>query len=181
MLLLTLVGYVVGPYASWYQFRTQVLDILVPSRAILQIPNILQLKVSIDAQSAFKQLTIPDRLQQHAYHGIRPCRQVWGWIPSTTIREPNSTCLCLHLPSQIQYSTLREWADYLILNALNPPQGSLTFDHQNSVNLSNAALKGILGIYCMGMINEALKISNTTYMVSYDTDPLFIMCQGQHS
>jgi hypothetical protein len=148
----------------------------VPSRAILQIPNTLELKVSIETKSAFKQLTFPDRLQQHAYHGIRPCCQIWRWIPSTTLREPDSNCLILHLLPQLQYSTLREWGDYLIANALNPPQGSLTFDYLNSVNLSNAALKGILGIYCMGKINEALNVSNTTYMASYDADPLFTGC-----
>ncbi|KAF5346060.1 hypothetical protein D9756_010802 [Leucocoprinus leucothites] len=65
-------------------------------------------------------------------------------------------------------STLSKWADYLVANSLHPPLGSLTCDGLNTPNLSNLALKGILGIYSMAKINEALSVSNTTYMTDLE-------------
>ncbi|KAF9443524.1 hypothetical protein P691DRAFT_787943 [Macrolepiota fuliginosa MF-IS2] len=61
------------------------------------------------------------------------------------------------------YDTLRGWADFLINNSLHP-RSFITADGLNSPDMSNLALKGILGIYSMAKINEAVKISNNTYM-----------------
>ncbi|KAF9007819.1 hypothetical protein BDQ17DRAFT_1237593 [Cyathus striatus] len=53
------------------------------------------------------------------------------------------------------YNLLKEWADYLEKNTLHPA-GYVSADGENNPNLSNLALKGILGIDAMG------KISNVT-------------------
>ncbi|KXN89757.1 hypothetical protein AN958_05297 [Leucoagaricus sp. SymC.cos] len=65
-----------------------------------------------------------------------------------------------------KYTTLVRWADYLVSNTLAPPPGSKSVDNLSATGLSNLAIKGILGIYSMAKINEALGIPNSTYMES---------------
>ncbi|KAF9443528.1 hypothetical protein P691DRAFT_778832 [Macrolepiota fuliginosa MF-IS2] len=61
------------------------------------------------------------------------------------------------------YTTFRSWADFLIDNSLHP-RNFITADGLSNPDMSNLALKGILGIYSMAKINEAVEGSNNTYM-----------------
>ncbi|KAF9443523.1 hypothetical protein P691DRAFT_407186 [Macrolepiota fuliginosa MF-IS2] len=61
------------------------------------------------------------------------------------------------------YNVLRGWADFLVGNSLHP-RDFITADGLNNGDMSNLALKGILGIYSMAKINEAVRIFNNTYM-----------------
>ncbi|KAF9007830.1 hypothetical protein BDQ17DRAFT_1422506 [Cyathus striatus] len=51
------------------------------------------------------------------------------------------------------YDLLKGWADYLEKNTLHPA-GYLNADGEGNPNLSNLALKGILGLYAMGKIGD---------------------------
>ncbi|KAJ3568846.1 hypothetical protein NP233_g5446 [Leucocoprinus birnbaumii] len=62
------------------------------------------------------------------------------------------------------YSTLQRWADFLLTNAMNAPQDTITMDGLPGVKSTNLALKSILGIYSMAKINEAVGSSNTSFM-----------------
>lgn len=59
----------------------------------------------------------------------------------------------------------QRWADFLVDNSLHP-RGVITADGLDNPDMSNLALKGILGVYSMAKINEAVGVSNTTYMAS---------------
>ncbi|KAF9444515.1 hypothetical protein P691DRAFT_677441, partial [Macrolepiota fuliginosa MF-IS2] len=61
------------------------------------------------------------------------------------------------------YSILQSWANFLIDNSSHP-SGFVTADGLNGADMSNLAIKGILGVYSMAKINEAVKVSNNTYM-----------------
>jgi hypothetical protein len=58
---------------------------------------------------------------------------------------------------------LQKWADYLVQNALYPDT-ALTADGYHE--MTNLALKGVLGVYSMGKIDEVVNPSNTTFKVS---------------
>ncbi|KAF9007841.1 hypothetical protein BDQ17DRAFT_1323784 [Cyathus striatus] len=60
------------------------------------------------------------------------------------------------LVQYLQYDLLKGWADYLDKNTLHT-SGYASSDGQAAPNLSNLALKGIVSIYAMGKINEALE------------------------
>ncbi|KAJ3568310.1 hypothetical protein NP233_g5793 [Leucocoprinus birnbaumii] len=62
------------------------------------------------------------------------------------------------------YKTLQRWADYLVKNTLNAPGGSTTMDQLPGSENSNLALKGILGIYSMAMIDAAVGAPDSSYM-----------------
>ncbi|KAF8960765.1 hypothetical protein BDZ97DRAFT_1630582, partial [Flammula alnicola] len=51
---------------------------------------------------------------------------------------------------------LRTWADYLVTHSLHP-DGYVTTDGLNFTDMSNLALKGIIGIFAMSKINSALE------------------------
>ncbi|KAF8995301.1 hypothetical protein BDQ17DRAFT_1430456 [Cyathus striatus] len=57
------------------------------------------------------------------------------------------------------YDLLKGWADYLEMNTLHPT-GYLNADGEGIPNLSNLALKGILGLYAMGKISDTTGNSN---------------------
>lgn len=61
-------------------------------------------------------------------------------------------------------TTLRRWADFLVNNSLNPPSDSITMDGSSAIGSSDLALKGILGVYSMGKIDQALGSNNNTYL-----------------
>ncbi|KAF9445097.1 hypothetical protein P691DRAFT_735541 [Macrolepiota fuliginosa MF-IS2] len=61
------------------------------------------------------------------------------------------------------YTTFQSWANFLIENSLDP-RNFITADGLSNPDMSNLALKGILGIYSMAKISEAVKVSNSTYM-----------------
>ncbi|KAF8168518.1 hypothetical protein B0H34DRAFT_62865 [Crassisporium funariophilum] len=63
------------------------------------------------------------------------------------------------------YPLLRKWADYLVLNALQP-NGYTTSDGLSN-SMSNLAFKGIMGIYAMSKINQALEPQG---MLANDTE-----------
>ncbi len=65
-----------------------------------------------------------------------------------------------------QYPLLQKWTDFLINNTLHPV-GFATADGLNNMDMSNFALKGILGVYSMAKITEAVGVSNSTYMVRH--------------
>ncbi|KAK1226777.1 hypothetical protein PQX77_010238 [Marasmius sp. AFHP31] len=55
------------------------------------------------------------------------------------------------------YSTLRNWAEYLILsNAVNPPNGTQTADGLHAKNMTNLAIKAIIGVRSMADISYTL-------------------------
>ncbi|KAF9444696.1 hypothetical protein P691DRAFT_677102 [Macrolepiota fuliginosa MF-IS2] len=60
-------------------------------------------------------------------------------------------------------TTFQSWADFLVENSLYP-RNFTTADGLSNPDMSNLALKGILGVYSMAKINEAVKASNNTYM-----------------
>ncbi|KAF9007842.1 hypothetical protein BDQ17DRAFT_1350037 [Cyathus striatus] len=57
------------------------------------------------------------------------------------------------------YGLLKQWADYLEQNTLHPV-GYINADGESNPNLSNLALKGIVGMYAMGKISEAAGMSS---------------------
>ncbi|XP_006457508.1 hypothetical protein AGABI2DRAFT_181692 [Agaricus bisporus var. bisporus H97] len=57
---------------------------------------------------------------------------------------------------------LRKWANYLAQNSLRP-NNAVSADGIRYNDMSNLALKGILGVYSMGKIDEHVNPSNTTF------------------
>ncbi|KAF8993231.1 hypothetical protein BDQ17DRAFT_1331822 [Cyathus striatus] len=57
------------------------------------------------------------------------------------------------------YDLLKQWANYLEQNTLHPA-GYINADGESNPNLSNLALKGIVGMYAMGKISEAAGMSS---------------------
>jgi hypothetical protein len=59
---------------------------------------------------------------------------------------------------------LQKWADYLVQNSFNTDNAK-SADGFGYPGMSNLALKGILGVYSMGKIDEILNLDNTTFRV----------------
>ncbi|EKM77071.1 hypothetical protein AGABI1DRAFT_43976 [Agaricus bisporus var. burnettii JB137-S8] len=64
------------------------------------------------------------------------------------------------------YPLLQRWAAYLVQNSLHP-NNAVSADGIGYPEMSNLALKGILGVYSMGKIDEHVNPFNTTFRVSY--------------
>ncbi|KAF5360962.1 hypothetical protein D9756_005161 [Leucocoprinus leucothites] len=62
------------------------------------------------------------------------------------------------------HSTLQRWADFLVSATSDPPLDSATMDDFPGSETANLVLKGILGIYSMAKVDEAMGSSNTSYM-----------------
>ncbi|RPD76749.1 hypothetical protein L226DRAFT_611194 [Lentinus tigrinus ALCF2SS1-7] len=54
------------------------------------------------------------------------------------------------------YSTAKRWADYLVSNALTPSNQD-TADGESNANLTNLAIKGIIGVKAMAEISRAVQ------------------------
>ncbi|RDX42058.1 hypothetical protein OH76DRAFT_146300 [Lentinus brumalis] len=54
------------------------------------------------------------------------------------------------------YDTAKRWADYLVANTLTPSNQD-TADGENSANLTNLAIKGIIGVKAMAEIGDAVQ------------------------
>jgi hypothetical protein len=88
--------------------------------------------------------------------------------PSLISQYVSGICFhCIHSPDKAnQHSLLQKWADYLVQNSLHP-NNAVSADGFSYTKMSNLALKGILGIYSMGKIDEVLNPSNTTFKVGF--------------
>ncbi|KAI0793192.1 hypothetical protein C8Q75DRAFT_840168 [Abortiporus biennis] len=64
------------------------------------------------------------------------------------------------------YNLLKEWADYLVSNTLTPTDQE-TADLERQANLTNLAIKGIIGIKAMAEISQVLNLANDS--VHYDS------------
>jgi hypothetical protein len=72
---------------------------------------------------------------------------------------------CSHSPDKLdQHSLLQKWGDYLVQNSLHT-NNAVSADGFDYPEMSNLALKGILGIYSMGKIDEVVTPFNTTFKV----------------
>lgn len=61
--------------------------------------------------------------------------------------------LCAHfLSGKHQYDLFRKWGDYLLSQNTVAPNGFQDTDGLDSTNMTNLALKGILGVSAMGNI-----------------------------
>ncbi|KAF7783398.1 hypothetical protein Agabi119p4_1422 [Agaricus bisporus var. burnettii] len=60
------------------------------------------------------------------------------------------------------YPLLQQWAAYLVQNSLHP-NNAVSADGIDYPEMSNLALKGILGVYSMGKIDEHVNPSKTTF------------------
>ncbi len=80
----------------------------------------------------------------------------------------------MSLSISLQYDTAKRWADYLVANTLTPSNQCVpshialqfkaqhgtprdTADGENSANLTNLAIKGIIGVKAMAEIGDAVQ------------------------
>jgi hypothetical protein len=91
-----------------------------------------------------------------------------GSLISKYVSRPPFPFLIVHMHLNLnelnQHSLLQTWAEYLVQNSLHPNQ-AVSADDISYSDMSNLALKGILGVYSMGKIDEVVNSSNTTFKV----------------
>ncbi|PIL35880.1 hypothetical protein GSI_01540 [Ganoderma sinense ZZ0214-1] len=63
------------------------------------------------------------------------------------------------------YATLKRWADYLVSNSARPGN-QLSFDAETTANLTNLAIKGVIGVKAMAEISRA--VGQGTDATQYD-------------
>jgi hypothetical protein len=84
-------------------------------------------------------------------------KYVSGLLPTLYALPPNKVN---------QHSLLEKWANYLVQNSLHT-NNSVSAEGFGYPGMSNLALKGILGVYSMGKIDEVVRPSNTTFKVGF--------------
>ncbi|KAJ3538099.1 hypothetical protein NM688_g6567 [Phlebia brevispora] len=77
------------------------------------------------------------------------------------------------------YPLLKTWADFLANNSLPLPSGELSVDSTSEQNLTNLALKGIIGIKAMSEISAALHIDGDAQYYSNISTTLAAQWQSQ--
>ncbi|KAI0759823.1 hypothetical protein BD413DRAFT_495995 [Trametes elegans] len=82
-------------------------------------------------------------------------------VPNTRSRCP---ILALTV-SALSYNLTKQWADYLVNNSLTP-NTQLSADNGGAANLTNLAIKGIIGVKAMAEISRA--VGNSSDAQNYD-------------
>lgn len=107
--------------------------------------------------SAYPNATGDGLNQQHQF-GIEESANMLLMTLAHAQASGNGTLISRH------YTLLKKWADYLVSTALTP-NNQLSPDKLTlaSSNMTNVALKGILGIAAMGKINKYAGVKDDTY------------------